>query len=768
MEPASEHARAQRIELILQQVDSLPTLSPIATRLLRLSTAEDADIREIIRLVESDPALTSRLLSMCRKADRGVSQPITTVDRAVVLLGFDAVRSALLSVHMYELLGEAPGASLDAADDGEPDAGATTLNRIGLWRHSLAVACAAEMLARQRSSAALVRPEEAFVAGLLHDLGKIALDVILPRSYGRVARLAERRQSNIAEIERSIIGVDHHTAGKRLAEHWGLPHALQDVMWLHNQPHASLPDLPHRPMIAIVTLADAIARRMHIGWSGNFQQDGLLDALADDCDVSPGAVESVQAALHDRVEEQARILGLDDAVGAELRMQSIAGANRRLAAMNSALEVRSRLCNDQSTVLHAIGAFQMHSSRGRGVIATFGDVVQSASTVFGAGFYALVYQARDDAPWQVCQFAPDGRLLRSQVLDPPGGGQTLAQLADFSELRAGSVGLLPWLEDFLVESEDIRQVRLLPLVSGGGQPAVLLHDREIPRSLLRSPAMPALTSVWAGAIAAAAQHDGARRLGERLAEANRVLSETQSKLTEARSMARLGELAAGAAHEMNNPLTIISGRSQLLRTRLADEEMRRSADAIHEAAGRLTDLITGLHLFADPPRPLIALTDLTDLLAQVVRDVKLERHSRNQTVTPVRLMMEGQTHPIRVDPAQIGAACKELLRNAMESRPREIIELRVQTDEDDGRLIIEVRDDGKGMSPHALAHAFDPFFSEKEAGRQSGLGLAKARRLVELHDGDIELTSQPGKGSVARIVLPIRHAADEEQTPLAA
>jgi len=768
MEQAPEHARSQRIELILQQVDSLPTLSPIATRLLRLSTAEDADINEIVRLVEADPALTSRLLSMCRKADRGVSQPITTVDRAVVLLGFDAVRSALLSVHMYELLGEAPGAGIDHPAGHDADDAPTTLDRVGLWRHGLAVACAAEMLARQRRSDHEVRPDEAFVAGLLHDLGKIALDVILPRSYGRVARLAERRQTNVAEVERSIIGVDHHTAGKRLAEHWGLPHTLQDVMWLHNQPYASLPDIEHRPMIALVTLADAIARRMHIGWSGNYRQTGVLDALARDCDVPPAALDGVQAALHDRVEDQTRALGLDEVVGPELRLQSIAGANRRLASMNAALEARSRLCTDQSTVLGAIASFQMHASRGRGVTATFGDVVQSAAGVFGAGYYALVYQSRDEAPWQVCQHAPDGRLLRSQVLDPPAGGQTLADLADLSEIRAGSVGLLPWLEDFLGDAEDIRKVRLLPLVCGGGQPAILLHDRDIPRSLLRSPAMPALTGVWASAIAAAAQHDGARRLGERLAEANRVLSETQSKLTEARSMARLGELAAGAAHEMNNPLTIISGRSQLLRTRLTDEELRRSADAIHEASGRLTDLITGLHLFADPPQPSVAITDLTDLLAQIVRDVKLERHGRNLPVTPVRLMMEGQTAPIRVDPAQIGAACKELLRNAMESRPAEIIEVRVQTDGDDGRLMIEVRDDGRGMSEHALAHAFDPFFSEKEAGRQAGLGLAKARRLVELHGGDIELESRPGKGSTARIILPAEPSSEEASGNIAA
>ena len=137
----------------------------------------------------------------------------------------------------------------------------------------------------------------------------------------------------------------------------------------------------------------------------------------------------------------------------------------------------------------------------------------------------------------------------------------------------------------------------------------------------------------------------------------------------------------------------------------------------------------------------------------IVRCINLSM-SRSTTQLIVLAPAAESVPPIRVDAAQIAAAVTELLKNAMEASPKEMIRLRVQVDDHDGRLMIEVRDDGRGMSERTLEHAFDPFFSEKEAGRQPGLGLAKARRLVELHAGRVELESSAGSGTVARIVLP--------------
>jgi two-component system C4-dicarboxylate transport sensor histidine kinase DctB len=106
----------------------------------------------------------------------------------------------------------------------------------------------------------------------------------------------------------------------------------------------------------------------------------------------------------------------------------------------------------------------------------------------------------------------------------------------------------------------------------------------------------------------------------------------------------------------------------------------------------------------------------------------------------------------------------ELLRNAMEAEESRHVELRVQIDPADGRLRIQVTDDGTGLTAHVLSHAFDPFFSAKPAGRQPGLGLAQAQRLVEAHGGQITLENGKARGAVATIRLDRWR---EPRTPLA-
>ena len=96
MATAADPARARRIELILRQIDSLPTLPAVATKLLSLTTSDDTDIRDVVELIRADQALTAKILSLCRRAYMGVRSDVLTIDKAVVLLGFNTIRSAVL------------------------------------------------------------------------------------------------------------------------------------------------------------------------------------------------------------------------------------------------------------------------------------------------------------------------------------------------------------------------------------------------------------------------------------------------------------------------------------------------------------------------------------------------------------------------------------------------------------------------------------------------------------------------------------------------
>ncbi len=301
--------------------------------------------------------------------------------------------------------------------------------------------------------------------------------------------------------------------------------------------------------------------------------------------------------------------------------------------------------------------------------------------------------------------------------------------------------VLPWLGDCLSQGGDQIQTWVLPLPCGPHVAAALLHDRCLNTDRERK-TPEALLLTWDAAVDAAAERQSAGRLAEQFAQANRILAETRDTLARAQALASLGELAAGAAHEMNNPLAIISGRSQ-------DPELKVMAEQIVQESHHLSDMITSLRDVAEPAIPNVRLFDLAGLLHGVVRKVSPKRNGD----VPVKLVIDEDLSPVCLDPGHITKAVHELLRNALEAQPSRQIELRVHIDPMDDRLMIQVTDDGTGLSDHTLAHAFDPFFSDKPAGRGPGLGFAVARRLVEAHCGRLSLENAADGGAVATIWL---------------
>jgi putative nucleotidyltransferase with HDIG domain len=760
-EPAHNDDR----ELILSHIESLPTLSPIALRVLQLSSSPETDIREIVSLIESDPALTARILRLCKRADRATANEITTIDRAVVLVGLDAVRAAMLSVEVYGLA------------KADPDAPAS-FDRAAFWRHSLSVACCAELIAEKHEQAGLgVRPQEAFLCGLLHDLGKLALEKVLPKAFARCVELCEQKRCDIAEIERKVIGLDHHTAGKRLAEHWGLPHALQDVIWLHNQPAMSLPNVPHRWLISIVTIAQAISRKLLIGWSGNFTNARPIDRLCAEHGLDHEACAEIERELFDRLAVRAANLGLDDAGDSAGLLDSIAEANRQLGQLNNQFNQQAQTARSQQRVLEAIDRFHSEGVLRTALPDAMGAVARSAAAAFSTSRpVCLLWQSRSGAVWQFRQFAASGRPISERNLGLPPGAHDLSALSDHARLGFASVGVLEWLKLKLGDDLDPASVTFTPLLGAqyteepcpGG---VLLHQvgkEALP--LTRDPAvLRPLLATWGATLVATAQFDGARRLGEQLAEANRQLADAQQQLVETQSLARLGELAGGAAHEMNNPLTVISANAQILAARLLDDENASKAKAVADAAQRLSDLITSLHLFADPPEPKRVRTDLHQVLDQAIRTASEKRTTTlrakaasarlrgepeiDTDLPEMRVIIGDDADVAFIDRRQILQAVTEVIVNALEARPKRLVEVRAFVSDSDGRLLLSVTDDGIGMSERARRHACDPFFSEKDAGRQPGLGLARARRLIDLHGGDLWIESSPGHGATVTVAL---------------
>jgi signal transduction histidine kinase len=202
-------------------------------------------------------------------------------------------------------------------------------------------------------------------------------------------------------------------------------------------------------------------------------------------------------------------------------------------------------------------------------------------------------------------------------------------------------------------------------------------------------------------------------------------------------------MAAGAAHEMNNPLAIISGRSQLLSQQLADPKLQHSAKLIFEQSHRLSEIITELMAFARPVPPKPIKADLSDVLERALHEAKMRSDPADRT-------------PVMIDVPQVTDAVREVIENAIQATDPATGHVAVHAayDSFSGRVAVTVADDGRGMDEKTLRQAFDPFFSAMPAGRRRGMGLAKAMRWVESSGGSMRLESRPDRGTRALILLP--------------
>ena len=733
MPTTDDPMRARRVELILREIETLPTPSPIALRLLSVAAEEDADIGEIIALIQTDPGMTARLLGLCRRASTGLGQSVTTIDRAVMMLGLDAVRALLLSVDLRQFMTETAREE-PCASPGEDEEHAG-VNRAGLWRHSLAVAVAAEAVAAAHADEGYaVSPDEAFVCGLLHDIGKIALDLLLPRAFSRAVQISERHCDPLAAVERRLIGVDHATAGKRLAERWGLPEIIRDVIWLHGRPARSIPDLPHKRMIGVVTAANDLARLMHVGASGNGEPPAPIERIAHGWGLAPDRLEAVAVTLHQRVAERSERLGMDEAPAADLLVESLAAANRTLVALNETQRRRTSRQTRLVAIQDSLRTFYDSLTRTDDPLDTMLAIAVSGCAVFTPADVLAAVRVDDDQAWIAISIADTGRRRRSASVpyDATGSPSALA------ESLAASLD---------IPAQQASALTVTTLTDTDAGTAVIVHPWRLDRE--RGLALAAWRVAAMGAIERARTH----RLNETLALLNADLASAQERAAEAESFARLGELTAGAAHEMNNPLTVISGRAQELRTAHGSGPLNDAADSIVRASDRLSRLITDLHFIATPPAPQRSATDLTEVLSRTTRRVREQREALDIPAQPIKVTISGALPPVHIDGDLFSVALEELIRNALEAPDSAHVEVRIQTDDDFDRLMISVLDDGAGISPEALAHATDPFFSCRNAGRGIGLGLAKARRVVESHGGTLAVRPRAGRGTEAHITL---------------
>lgn len=226
---------------VVRNLDDLPSLPAVVMELLNSIDQDDVDISVLAKKVSHDQALTAKTLRLANSPLYGLQVKVTTIQQAITYLGFQTTRNLITAAAVTGCFaeGHCPG-----------------FDHKAFWRHSIATAACAKVLARQMR----FNQDYAFTAGLLHDIGRLVLVSCFPNQYSITLAYREEHDCYLLEAERKVLGVDHVDAGMALAEHWNFSDTMRLAIGGHHDPEAPGAGF----LAAIIHVADAIVHALDL------------------------------------------------------------------------------------------------------------------------------------------------------------------------------------------------------------------------------------------------------------------------------------------------------------------------------------------------------------------------------------------------------------------------------------------------------------------------------------------------------------------------
>ena len=301
----------------------------------------------------------------------------------------------------------------------------------------------------------------------------------------------------------------------------------------------------------------------------------------------------------------------------------------------------------------------------------------------------------------------------------------------------------------LAKGLELGEFVCVPLVARDDPLGVVLADNMFSGTPIDEEQVELLRTFSAQASLAIANAKAYRKISTQMRE----IEKAHKGLIEAERFAGVGRMATHLAHEIRNPLTAIGGFAQSIeRSDAADEPVRRSAGIIYRESIRLENTLANVLELARPITPRRRMTDLNQLVTETIREFADEFRSNS---VKLRLELEPDLPELLLDPDLIKQVVINLLKNAVQAvenvEDRQVL---VATEVETGIVTLTVADSGSGMKQETMEAVFAPFFTTKVGG--SGLGLAVSRRIISEHGGEIDVTSQLGRGSAFRVSLALQ------------
>lgn len=264
------------VEELLDSIDELPPLPAVATRVMTMVEDDAINAAELGQVLATDQALTAKLIKISNSAYYGFSRQVSTVKDAVTLLGFRQVREVAVATSLMSVFNDI-------------DEKYTTFDLDLFWGHSVAVAVTAEALAKRTRVA---KPQDAYTAGILHDIGRLILRKAMPAEFDLAVQTTLKEELSLDQTEEEIIGFNHADIGNAMGRRWKFPGPLLDAVWRHHD-HTLTPK--EHGLAGVVAQSNRLALHygLFCGYDAPIQEPAPLPADLAAVEAAAGGIDAV-------------------------------------------------------------------------------------------------------------------------------------------------------------------------------------------------------------------------------------------------------------------------------------------------------------------------------------------------------------------------------------------------------------------------------------------------------------------------------------------